>query len=86
MQRYFRKLNIPSPFTNPLIGGMAEVIRKGMAKYDEEIFKKYGKIVGYYEGSVPVILCSDIDMIKHVLIKDFNYFVNRRVGSLNYEN
>ena len=53
---------------------------KGLTVFDEEIFDEYeSDIIGYFEASTPVVLCRDIGMIKHVMIKDFSYFVNRRV-------
>ena len=53
---------------------------RGLAKHDEFIFEKYkSDIVGYHESSLPIILCRDVDMIKHVMVKDFSHFVNRRV-------
>ena len=52
----------------------------GLSKYDEEVISKYGKIVGYFEGgNTPVVLCSDVEMIKSVMIKDSHFFNNRRV-------
>jgi hypothetical protein len=50
-----------------------------MAYYDVNLFKKYGKIVGYYEGSVPCIMTSDVKFLKNALIKDVDSFRNRRV-------
>lgn len=54
---------------------------KGFMESDTQFIEKYGRIVGYFEGSTPVILTTDSQLIKNVLIKDFNYFVNRRVYS-----
>lgn len=78
-RKYFNKLNIPGPSPKPIVGNLLDLINKGITKNDEELIEKYGKIVGYHEGATPVILCTDLDMIKHIMIKDFSYFVNRRV-------
>ena len=44
----------------------------GLSKYDEEVISKYGKIVGYFEGgNTPVVLCSDVEMIKIVWIQSY---------------
>lgn len=45
---------------------------------------KYGKMYGTYEKYNPVLNVSDLDMVKHILIKDFHLFVDRRSSpSLN---
>ena len=47
------------------------------------LIKKYGKekkVVGFFEGSTPFVLCTDPEMIKQIMIKDFSNFVNRRVN------
>lgn len=51
----------------------------GIANYDEELIAKYGKITGYFETNKAVILCADADMAKQIMIKDAQYFTNRRV-------
>lgn len=37
-------------------------------------------LLRYYEGSMPVIVTSDPEMIKEVFIKQFNNFYGRRVS------
>lgn len=81
MSRYFKRLNIPGPIPKPIVGNFIEFARKGFMTFDIEIFKKYNSdIVGYFEASTPIVLCKDVDMIKHVMVKDFAHFVNRRVN------
>ncbi len=36
-----------------------------------------------YEGTFPSILLSDLDLLRNVLIKDSNVFINRRVEHRN---
>lgn len=78
----FKKLNIPGPTPLPVVGNMLKLIKNGFVKHDVEIMKKYGRVVGYFEGSTPVVLTTDTKFIKNVMIKDFNCFVNRRVKML----
>ncbi|KAK7083166.1 hypothetical protein SK128_005165 [Halocaridina rubra] len=47
----------------------------------DEWLKKYGKVVGYYNGLIPNILISDLDLLRTILIKDFNTFTNRAFTS-----
>ncbi|CAF1100675.1 unnamed protein product [Rotaria sp. Silwood1] len=75
----FRRLGIPGPAPIPLLGEMFNVIRKGVKTNDIELVKKYGKIIGVFEGTAPIILLSDPDLLRNVLIKDSNVFINRRI-------
>lgn len=79
-RRYFPSLNIPGPAPKLLLGNFLDLASKGIVKNDEDLINQYGKIVGYHEVGTPVILCSDLDMIRHIMIKDTHYFTNRRVN------
>lgn len=79
LRNFFKRMNLPGPKPWPLIGNFSTVAKKGIHNYDMEIFKEYGKTVGYFEGTQPVILTNDIKFMKAFLIKDFSSFVNRRV-------
>ena len=46
---------------------------------DLELSKKYGKVYGKFDGTQPNLCISDPDLIKSILVKDFDHFVNRRV-------
>ncbi|GIY91601.1 cytochrome P450 3A4 [Caerostris extrusa] len=41
--------------------------------------QKYGKIVGYYVGTRPVVLVADVDLLKKIQVSDFHKFINRPV-------
>jgi hypothetical protein len=80
MLRFFNRLKIPSPTPLPVIGNFIGFMNKGVTKFDDELFKNCkSDIVGYFEGSQPVVICKDVDMIKHCMVKDFSHFANRRV-------
>lgn len=63
-----------------LLGNFKELVGNGLSSFDIEIFKKYGKTVGYFEGTRPVIVTKDVNFLKSVMVKDFSHFVNRRVS------
>ncbi|CAN8008042.1 unnamed protein product, partial [Ixodes pacificus] len=50
----------------------------------EEWIGKYGDIVGFYNGAIPVLLIKDLDLIKKIQITDFSNFHDR--GILSVEN
>ncbi|CAF1093630.1 unnamed protein product [Adineta steineri] len=74
----FRRIGIPGPTPIPFLDEIFNVIRKGLYKNDMDLVKKYGKIVGIYEGTSSIILLSDPDLLRNVLIKDSYAFINRR--------
>ncbi|CAF1280053.1 unnamed protein product [Rotaria sordida] len=75
----FRRLGMPGPAPIPFLGEAYNIIRKGLIKNDIDLVHKYGKIIGIVGGKAPNILLSDPDLLRNVLIKDSNVFINRRV-------
>ncbi|UJR23765.1 hypothetical protein I4U23_026742 [Adineta vaga] len=85
----FCRIGMPSPTPIPLLGEMFNAIRKGLYGNDVDLVRKYGKVIGIFEGSTPVILLSEPDLLRNVLIKDSHVFINRRTmdgvtGILDY--
>ena len=79
LRRYFKRIKIPGPTPWPIIGNFFSLIKKGLTTHDEELMTEYGRVVGYFEGSTPNLMITDVKLIRAALIKDFNNFVNRRV-------
>ena len=78
-------MGIPGP--SPLfIFGNFFSMAKGLIKCDSALIGKYGKMCGYFEGSRPIILTTDVKFIKSFAIKDFSCFINRRVWLLTLNN
>ncbi|GFS74159.1 cytochrome P450 3A1 [Nephila pilipes] len=73
----FKEMGIPGPEPNLLFGNMLELVIKTPIKCHEEWFKKYGKIVGYFFGTKPVVLVADVDLLKKIQVSDFHKFINR---------
>ncbi|EDL05795.1 mCG115420, isoform CRA_c [Mus musculus] len=74
----FKKLGIPGPKPLPLLGTIFNYY-DGMWKFDEDCYKKYGKIWGFYEGPQPILAIMDPEIIKIVLVKEcYSVFTNRR--------
>ncbi|KAG6800701.1 cytochrome P450 6a14 [Apis mellifera caucasica] len=50
---------------------ISETVKKWYDDY------KHESVFGIYEGTIPVLVINDLDMIKDVLIRDFSIFVDR---------
>ncbi|CAF1067416.1 unnamed protein product [Brachionus calyciflorus] len=86
MCHHFKKRKIPGPRPIPILGNFHHIIKRGMPYNDLAMIKKYGKTFGYFEGSTPVVETTDTQLLKSILIKDFNLFINRRViEAINFE-
>nr|QUF59372.1 cytochrome p450 CYP3044B5 [Brachionus angularis] len=79
MCHYFDKFNLKSPTPWPFFGNFFSIIKRGMPYNDKYMIDNYGKTMGYYEGSLPVVLTADPKLLKLMLIKDFHHFSNRNV-------
>ena len=47
--------------------------------------RKYGKAYGVYTGLLPTLTLVDHEMIKQVLVRDFNHFIDRRYLNAYHE-
>ncbi|XP_064405639.1 cytochrome P450 3A24-like isoform X2 [Halichondria panicea] len=49
----------------------------GYVKFQSSITKEYGPVVGYYLGFMPFVTVTDVEILKHILVKDFDSFQDR---------
>ncbi|KAB7505718.1 Cytochrome P450 9e2, partial [Armadillidium nasatum] len=51
-----------------------------LAEFDQNLYKNYKghKLCGYYEFTKPVLMIGDPQLLKNVMIKDFDHFTDRR--------
>lgn len=61
---FYRKLYLC--FT---IKGNLLQLKKDRVRVMSQWIKQYGKHFGYYNGAQPVVVCSDLDTLRHILIK-----------------
>ncbi|XP_076338999.1 cytochrome P450 3A24-like [Tachypleus tridentatus] len=55
-------------------------LSKPVHEVQEERYNKYGNIYGKFEGTNPVLVVGDPDLIKLLTVKDFHAFIDRRVS------
>lgn len=75
------KLGIRHPKPSPFIGNLM-FFRQGFWESQMELRKLYGPRCGYYFGRRMVIVISEPDMIKQVLVENFSNFTNRMASGL----
>uniref|UniRef100_H3C2D9 unspecific monooxygenase n=1 Tax=Tetraodon nigroviridis TaxID=99883 RepID=H3C2D9_TETNG len=80
---FFKNLGIHGPKPWPFIGTFLNY-RKGVHHFDQECYKKYGKVWSLFDGRQPLMCIMDTLMIKTILIKEcYSNFTNRRDLGLN---
>ena len=87
---YFASIGIPhQPGTFPLGSDLVWKMFQGKVSFvqiHEIIYKEFpeAKVAGYYAAfGDPVFVIRDMDLVKRIMIKDFEHFMDRRVMELN---
>ncbi|XP_046555829.1 cytochrome P450 3A29-like [Haliotis rubra] len=72
----FKNFGIPGPDQNLIFGGTLEFLRKGI-DFENKNRKLYGDVHGEWFGGIAMVTVYDPDILKEVLIKDFDTFGDR---------
>ncbi|XP_041978536.1 uncharacterized protein LOC121732648 [Aricia agestis] len=78
----FSRYDVKSPPVLPLMGNMTRIILR-MSHFTEDIDKAYfgfpgERFIGRYEFLSPAGLVKDLDLLKQITVKDFDYFLDHR--------
>ncbi|XP_045538879.1 cytochrome P450 6B5-like [Papilio machaon] len=80
---YWKNRNVPGPTPLPFVGNLKDstLRRSHYAVVFKSIYDAYPneKVVGVYRMTTPCLLLRDLDIIKQVMIKDFELFLDRGV-------
>ena len=69
---------LPGPKPWPWVGNLPDVFKcGGMHKMFLNYFHKYGRVHTMCFGRTPIIVVSDPEIVKQILVKDFSKFPNR---------
>ncbi|ELT90964.1 hypothetical protein CAPTEDRAFT_154438 [Capitella teleta] len=78
--KVFEKMGIPGPVPHWWYGNLKQLNTN--AQNSHEILKQwsqeYGSTFGYFEGPTPILVSSDLDLLKEIFIKNFNKFHGRK--------
>ncbi|CAH0557245.1 unnamed protein product [Brassicogethes aeneus] len=81
---YWKQKGVPHETPKPIVGniGGALTFKESIGQFLYRVYKgSNGPYHGFYVMGEPSILINDPDIIKHILIKDFNFFMNRTIVS-----
>lgn len=82
--KYWKSLNVPYNKPKLLFGNVFRVctFEKSIGEFIDDLYKNTkSKLFGFYVFDQPFLLIRDPDLIKHVLVKDFEHFSDRSVIS-----
>ncbi|CAL8147952.1 unnamed protein product [Orchesella dallaii] len=79
------KLGIPVVTPHFLLGSNYNGHKVVHAHEDLKRFHKYGAVYGVYDGRVPRIYVADPEMIRRIMVKDFDHFHDRTVPNWGHE-
>lgn len=87
---YWSDRGIKGPLGLPFLGNFWETVWKGQLVCELEWMEKYAvregrKYYGSWNFSKPTLTIIDAELIKQVMVKDFNLFVNRRKNRSDHE-
>ncbi|XP_067135721.1 cytochrome P450 3A11-like [Centruroides vittatus] len=75
---YWKSLGIPEVPPSFFMGSIGLDLKTNQGLQEQKWYKKYGRIFGIYEGSTPVLMIAEPELLKDILLKDFYVFSNQR--------
>ncbi|OQR77565.1 cytochrome P450 3A11-like [Tropilaelaps mercedesae] len=81
---FLHRYGIAGPKPHLFFGNILQ-LKKDRVNVMTRWIKQYGKHFGYYIGGQAVIVCSDIDTLRQVLIKESTNFIDRPEGPVTGE-
>ncbi|XP_064596751.1 putative cytochrome P450 CYP13A10 [Liolophura sinensis] len=77
-QKYWQKVGVGGPDPNIFFGNLNELRTKTNYEVIQGWTKKYGKTYGYYCGEIPVLVTSDVKLIKEAFVEKHQHFHGRQ--------
>nr|UOU03264.1 cytochrome P450 3045C7 [Brachionus rubens] len=81
---FFKRRGLKTPKYEFFYGNMKTILKnKNFSDQIKEWTKTYGKTYGYFEGHLPILVTSDLEIIQEVFIKQASNFAARKKAHLN---
>ncbi|XP_061177067.1 cytochrome P450 3A24-like [Saccostrea echinata] len=72
-------MGVKGPPPHILFGNHMTIAKKGFAEADMMWWREYGDVFGYFTGRSPMLVVADTDILKEILVKQFQNFTDRAV-------
>ena len=69
-------INGPPPTI--IFGNLAPLLKQPWVTAYEKWVKAYGRVFGIYEKSKPILVVADAELVKEIIVKKFDQFLDRR--------
>jgi cytochrome P450 len=82
--KFWHKLGIPYVKPTPFVGNLKECAfqKANFGKHLQHIYEETSDkpYVGIFAFDKPILLIRDLELVKNILVKDFQYFIDRVVS------
>lgn len=86
---FWKELGVPGPKPKMVVGNTAPLVKMEMtdAELSDAFYRQYktDKYIGFYNLWKPMLLVRDLQLIKSIMEKDFDYFSDRPGFSVHTE-
>ncbi|XP_050694168.1 cytochrome P450 6B7-like [Eriocheir sinensis] len=84
---FWENRGVPGPKPLWVLGNVYPRLRASvsLAAFDQEMYERHGGrwMCGYYEFTKPCLMVGDVQLLKHVMVKDFDHFTDRSFVTFN---
>jgi hypothetical protein len=82
--KFWHKLGIPYIKPTPFVGNLKECAfqKVTIGKHLQHIYEEHSdkSYVGIFSFDKPILLIRDLELVKNILVKDFQYFIDRVIS------
>jgi hypothetical protein len=78
---FWKKLGIPYVKPKPFVGNLKECVfqKVNIGEHLQQIYEQHSDkpYVGIFSFDKPILLIRDLELVKNIMVKDFQYFIDR---------